>query len=185
MNPSTQDIIDGILATPAKTVFVLPNNKNIYLVAVQASKLVKDREVFVLNTANVPQGISAMLAFDPESDGKSNFAAMEEASKKVVSMSVTHAVRDTTIDGESIRSGQALGMINGGIASVADSSIECVEKLSEKMLTPSFITLFYGEDVSPDDAAKAEECIRNAHRGAEIAVINGGQPIYDYIISAE
>ena len=185
MNPSTQDIIDGVRSTPAKTVFVLPNNKNIYLVAVQAAKLVKDRDVIVLNTKSVPQGISAMLAFDPETTSEANLEAMEKSISRVTSMSVTHAIRNTTIDGEKIKNGQMIGLVNGSINCVANSSLECLEKLSDKMISPSFITLFYGADVSADNAAEVEAMIRSKHSSAEIATICGGQPIYDFILSVE
>ena len=185
MNPSTQDLIDGILSTPAKTVFVLPNNKNIYLVAVQASKLVKDRDVIVLNTKSVPQGISAMLAFEPEASAEENLEAMEASISAVTSMSITHAVRNTTIDGEKIKNGQAIGMLNGSIECVTNSSIDCVGKLASKMRSPSFVTIFYGADVSESDAKDAENAIRVRHEGAEIVSICGGQPVYDFIISVE
>lgn len=185
MNPSTQDIIDGVNATPAENVFILPNNKNIYLVAVQASKLIKDKKVIVLGTRSVPQGICAMLAFDPDGDLESNTAAMEEALANVTSMSVTHAVRDTTIDGEHIENGQMIGMIDGNIAYVANTPAECLEKLSTEMGGASYITLFCGEEVDEDGQSKATEIIKSAVPSAEVVVINGGQPIYSYIISVE
>ena len=185
MNPSTQDLMDGILSTPAKTVFVLPNNKNIYLVAIQASKLVKDRDVIVLNTKSVPQGISAMISFEPEASADANLEAMEAAISTVTSMSITHAVRNTTIEGEKIKSGQMIGMLNGSIECVANSSIDCIDKLAKKMKTPSYITLFYGADVSEKDATEAENAIKARHAEAEIVSICGGQPVYDFIISVE
>ena len=185
MNPSTQDIIDGVRSTPARTVFVLPNNKNIYMVAQQASKLVKDRKVVVLNTKSVPQGISAMLAFNPEGSTEENIEAMDEAIANVTSMSITQAVRNTTLDGESIKNGQMLGLMNGAIECIADSTQECLNKLSEKMGEASFITLFYGSDVSEDAAKYAEDSIRAKHTDAEVTLINGGQPLYDFIISVE
>lgn len=185
MNPSTQNIIDGIKATPAKTVFVLPNNKNIYLVAVQAAKLVKDREVIVLNTKSVPQGISAMISFNPDDSTEANIEAMESSISHVTSMSITRAVRNTTIDGEKIKNGQIIGLVNGSIHCVANTSFECLGKLADKMQNPSFITLFYGADVSEYDAAEVENMIRSKHSDAEIATICGGQPIYDFIISVE
>ena len=185
MNPSTQDLMDGILSTPAKTVFVLPNNKNIYLVAIQASKLVKDKDVIVLNTKSVPQGISAMISFEPEASADANLEAMEAAISAVTSMSITHAVRNTTIEGEKIKSGQMIGMLNGSIECVANSSIDCIDKLANKMKAPSYITLFYGADVSEKDATEAENAIKARHAEAEIVSICGGQPVYDFIISVE
>ena len=185
MNPSTQDIIDGIRMTPAKTVFVLPNNKNIYLVALQAAKLVKDRHVEVLNTKSVPQGISAMISFMPEASLEENLSAMNAALESVTSMSITHAIRNTTIDGEKIENGQMLGLMNGSIECVADSTLECLEKLCEKMTDASFITVFYGSDVSEEAAQAAEALVQSKNPDAEIIVVSGGQPIYEFIISVE
>lgn len=185
MNPSTQDIIDGVLRTPAEIVYVLPNNKNIYLVAAQAAKLIKEKKTIVLETRSVPQGVSAMLVFDPDGDEETNTAAMIEAAGSVVSMSVTYAVRDTVIGGEKIENGQMLGMVDGAIEFVADTSEDCLRKLTTKMDGASFITLFCGEDVSDEQQARAEQIIRDAVGGAEIVSIKGGQPIYSYIISVE
>jgi DAK2 domain fusion protein YloV len=185
MNPSTQDIIDGIRMTPAKTVFVLPNNKNIYLVALQAAKLVKDRKVEVLNTKSVPQGISAMLSFNPEATCEENLEAMNTALEGVTSMSITHAIRNTTIDGEKIENGQMLGLVNGSIDCVADSTLECLDMLCNKMTDASFVTVFYGADVTEETAQRAEAIIQSKTVDAEIVVVSGGQPIYDFIISVE
>ena len=185
MNPSTQDIIDGIRMTPAKTVFVLPNNKNIYLVALQAAKLVKDRHVEVLNTKSVPQGISAMISFSPEASLEENLAAMNAALESVTSMSITHAIRNTTIDGEKIENGQMLGLMNGSIECVADSTLECLGMLCERMTDASFITLFYGADVSEELAKEAESLVQSKTVDAEIVLVSGGQPLYEFVISVE
>ena len=185
MNPSTQDIIDGIRMTPAKTVFVLPNNKNIYLVALQAAKLVKDRHVEVLNTKSVPQGISAMISFSPEASLEDNLSAMNSAIDSVTSMSITHAIRNTTIDGEKIENGQMLGLVNGSIDCVADSTLECFEMLSAKMTDASFITIFYGSDVTEELAQKAETIALSKAPDAEVVIISGGQPLYEFIVSVE
>ena len=186
MNPSTQDIIDGVNMTPAEVVYVLPNNKNIYLVALQASKLVKDKKVIVLGTKSVPQGISAIISFDPDASEEANTATMEEAISGVISMSVTHAVRDTTIEGKKIEDGQMLGMLDGKINCIANSSLECLEALMENAKDSAFVTVFYGADVDEETAAKAEEMVSAKLPDAEeITFISGGQPIYDFIISAE
>ena len=185
MNPSTQDIIDGVMATPAKNVFVLPNNKNIYLVAVQAAKLVKDRNVIVMETRSVPQGISAMIAYNADASVEENVAMMNDAIAAVKSISVTHAVRDTVIEGERIENGQMLGMLDGKIAHVADTSEECIENIVSGMTNASFVTVFYGEDVSEDQANGVVDIISAKLPDAEIVVVNGGQPIYTYIISVE
>ena len=185
MNPSTQDIIDGVRRTPAKCVFVLPNNKNIYLVAVQAAKLVTDREVVVLNTKSVPQGISAMISFNPDADKDENVSEMEAAFGAVTSMSITKAVRSTSIDGVKIKNGQMLGLINGSISAVANTTFECLEMLVAHMDEPSFVTVFYGIDVTDKEARAAEAAIASLYPDAEITVINGGQPLYDFVISVE
>ncbi len=185
MNPSTQDIIDGINRTPAHIVYVLPNNKNIYLVAVQAAKLVTDRKVVVLNTRSVPEGIACMIAFNPDGEEEENLAAMESAIGNVSTMSVTHAVRDTTIEGEKITSGQSLGMVNGAIGCVADTVQECLEKLAHEMKCASYIMIFYGSDVSAEEAEAAGKLLSGKLPDTEITVLSGGQPLYDYIISVE
>ena len=185
MNPSTQDIIDGVNATPAKTVYVLPNNKNIYMVAAQAAKLVKDRSVVVMETRSVPQGISAMLAFDPDGDEEANTAAMEEAVTHVVSMSVTHAVRDTTIEGKHIENDQMMGLVDGKIEYVANTAEECLKLLTEKMDGATYVTLFCGDEIDDAGVDSAAEIIRSSVKDAEVIAIKGGQPIYSYIISVE
>ena len=186
MNPSTQDIIDGVDMTPAEVVFVLPNNKNIYLVAVQAAKLVKDKKVVVLPTHSVPQGIASMLMFDENASEDANTEAMTEAISTVTSISTTYAVRDTQIDGVKIGEGQILGLVNGKIASVADSNEEVITNLVEKMSEASFITVFYGENVNEAQAEGVLEIIKSGiPEDTEITMLPGGQPLYDYIISAE
>jgi dihydroxyacetone kinase-like predicted kinase len=185
MNPSTQDIIDGVRRTPAKTVFVLPNNKNIYMVAEQAAKLVKDRKVVVLNTKSVPQGISAMICYNPDGSVEENLEEMNTAIGNVTSMSITQAVRNTTVNGEKIKSGQMLGLVNGAIKHVANSTQECLEKLAGEIESASFITLFYGIDVTLENAKIAEASIRAKQPDSEVTLINGGQPLYDFVISVE
>ena len=185
MNPSTQDIIDGVMATPAKNVFVLPNNKNIYLVAVQAAKLVKDRNVIVMETRSVPQGISAMIAYNADASVEENVDMMKDAISAVKSISVTHAVRDTVIEGERIENGQMLGMLDGKIAHVADTSEECIENILSGMSDASFVTVFYGEDISEEQANGVVDIISEKLPDAEVVLVNGGQPIYTYIISVE
>lgn len=185
MNPSTQDIIDAVAATPAKNVFVLPNNKNIYMVAEQAAKLIKDKKVFIVPSRSVPQGISAMIAYNPDASVEQNFSDMEKALDSVTSMSITGAVRSTTVEGEKITDGQMLGLVNGNIDCVADNTEECLRKLAEKMADASYIMVFCGEGVDEVGAATAENIIRAAAPMAEIAVMQGGQPLYPYVISVE
>ena len=185
MNPSTQDIIDAVNATPAHYVYVLPNNKNIYMVAEQASKIIEDKTVIVIPTKSVPQGVSAMIAFNPDGTPEGNKSDMEDAITQVVSMSVTNAVRDTTVEGEHIANGQMLGLVDGHISCVADTAEECLARLAEQMAEASYVTVFCGEDVSEAAQAEAETIIRSLAPNCEVAVIAGGQPLYPYIISVE
>ena len=185
MNPSTQDIIDAVNATPAEIVFVLPNNKNIYMVAEQAAGLIRDKQVLVVPTRSVPQGISAMIAFNPDATAEQNFEDMQEAITHVVSMSVTNAVRDTTVQGVQITGGQMLGLVDGSIACVADSAEDCLDKLAEKMSDAGYILVFLGEGVSEEAAADVEARLRAKAPNADIAVMMGGQPLYPYVISVE
>ncbi len=186
MNPSTQDIIDAVNLTPAEVVFVLPNNKNIYLVACQAAELIKDKKVEVIPTNSVPEGISAMLVFDESVGTEDNAEAMKEAKAAVTSISITYSVRGTKIDGVKIREGQILGLVNGKIASVANSDEEVIENLAERMKDASFITVFYGEKISEEAAEGVLSIIKSKiSADTEVTLIKGGQPIYDYIISVE
>ena len=186
MNPSTQDIIDAVMATPAEYVFVLPNNKNICMVARQAAEIVKERKIVVLPTETVPQGISAMLAFDPDAELSAAEKQMNDAWKMVTSMSVTYAVRDTEIDRFRIRKGQFLGLVENKIACVTDDSIACMKQLCRGMTGASFVTVFYGEGISEDTANTVATMISDkVGGGCEVAVLSGGQPLYDYIISVE
>lgn len=186
MNPSTQDIIDAINQTPAEYVFVSPNNKNIYMVAEQAAKLIDDRNVIVLNTKNVPQGISAMISFDPDASAEDNKQTMTDIFESVTAMSVTQAVRDTTLDGEKIENGQYLGMLNGKIHCVADTVAETLTVLAEQAEGKSFITVFCGAEATEADTTLLSAALKaKADKYADINVINGGQPLYPYIISLE
>ena len=186
MNPSTQDILDAILKTPAEVVFVLPNNKNIFLAAAQAADLTEDRKVIMLETKAVPQGISAMMAFDESKTPEENVEAMKTAMKNVTTVSITYAVRNTTVDGMPIRKGQKLGLVNGKIRCVTDHSRECIPHLTEYMEHAAFITVFYGESVSEEKAERMLATLReNLGYDKDYVLIPGGQPLYDYIISAE
>ena len=185
MNPSTQDIIDAVNTTPAEYVFVLPNNKNIYMVSEQAARLIQDKQVIVIPTRSVAQGISAMIAFNPDGTPDSNRQDMTAALETVVSMSVTNAVRDTTVEGEHIANGQMLGLLDGSIYCVSDTAEECLGKLAEKMVDASYVMVFCGEDVPAESHADVEAIIRAKAPGCELVVLPGGQPLYPYIISVE
>ena len=185
MNPSTQDIIDAAHRIPAKNIFVLPNNKNICMVAKQAAELTKDRSIWVVPTETVPEGISALIAYNPDTDVKENLSLMEDAFRLVTTMSVTYAVRDTKVGRFTIAKGQHLGLVENTIACVTDSVHECMEQLMRGMAGASYIMLLYGETVSEAEAESIGAAIRAAVPSAEVSVIRGGQPVYDYVISVE
>ena len=185
MNPSTQDIINAVMKTPAEIVFVLPNNKNICMVANQAAEIVTDRKVVVIPTHTVPQGLSAMIAFNPDGELDDVVAEMNDAVAMVTSMSVTFAVRDTKIDRFSIKKGQFLGLVEGKIACVTNENFSCMKQLARGMTGASYVTVFYGEGISEEQANKVADMITERVEGCEVAMIYGGQPLYDYIISVE
>ena len=186
MNPSTQDIIDAVLKTTAEYVYILPNNKNICMVARQAAEIVKERRVVVIPTETVAQGMSAMIAYNPDGELDDVVAEMSHAMSMVTSMSVTYAVRDTEIDRFKISKGQFLGLVENKIACVTDTSKSCMKQLIRGMTGASFVTVFYGENVSEADASAIGSMIsEKVGGGCEVAVLSGGQPIYDYIISVE
>ncbi len=185
MNPSTQDIMDAVNLTPAEIVFVLPNNKNIYMVAEQAAKLIPDKKVVVIPTRSVPQGITAMIAFNPDASVEVNAQQMEASLANVVSMSITHAVRSTTVQGAKISDGQMLGLVDGSIACVENSAEECLLRLAEKMTDASYVMVFLGEEVPADAQERVEAIIREKAPMCELSVMVGGQPLYPYVISVE
>lgn len=186
MNPSTQDILDAILATPSEIVFVFPNNKNILLVANEAATLCEEKEVVVVPTRNVPQGISSLLVFDEGSTVEENLAAMEEAMAGVTCITTTHAVRDCEIDGLSIKNNQAMGLVNEKIKCVANTREECIAQLTDHLEGVSYATVFYGADVSEADADKVYTLLSgHLSDDTEIVLVSGGQSVYDYIISLE
>ena len=188
MNPSTADIVAAVLATPAKHVFVLPNNKNIIMAAEQAVPLVTDREITVIPTKTIPQGLSAMLAFDPDSDAAANADAMMMAAEGVSTGTVTFAARDSEFGGFKIKEGDTMGLTNGKLEFVGDTPVRAAYKVAKALMHKhtSFITLIYGEGVSEEDANEALRLIRNkADDDVEISLVNGGQPVYYFILSVE
>lgn len=186
MNPSTQDIIDAVMRTNSEYVFVLPNNKNICMVARQASEIVKQRRVVVIPTETVAQGMAAMIAYNPDAEPDVIVKDMTHAMSMVTSMSVTYAVRDTEIDRFKISKGQFLGLVENKIACVTDTRKGCLKQLIRGMTGASFVTVFYGEGVSEAEASAVGTLISDrVGGGCEVAVLSGGQSIYDYIISVE
>ena len=187
MNPSTDDILKAVETTPAETVFVLPNNKNIIMAAEQCIPI-STRKVIVIHTRTIPQGISAMLAYDPDTEDEANAIEMQKATEKIATGQVTFAARDSDFDGHSIKKGEILAMLGGKISFVENDVDKSVLKLLKQMIKrdSQFVTVIYGEDVSEEQAALLEGQIRQKYGAkTEITVINGGQPIYYYIISVE
>ncbi len=187
MNPSTDNILRAIESTPAETVFVLPNNKNIIMAAEQAIPL-STRKVIVIHSRTIPQGIAAMLAFDPETTDDKNAIAMAEACERIATGQITFAARDSDFDGHKIKKGELLCMNNGKIAFTDTDLEKSVAKLVKVMLKrdSEFLTVIYGEDVTDEQAARVEADL-NAKYGdkVEITVIRGGQPIYYFFLSVE
>ena len=185
MNPSMQDILDAVNKTPSEIVYVLPNNKNIDMVATQAAEASEEKKVVVIHTKSVPEGISALLAFDETAEVDDNTYAMSEAIGHVKSLSVTHAVRDANIDGIAVRNGQSMGLVGGKIKAVGSDNSECIKGLLSYVENATYITIFYGEDAPEYEADKICNMITEAAPDAEVVLARGGQPLYDYIISVE
>ena len=187
MNPSTEDILREIARTPAETVFVLPNNKNIIMAAQQCVGLIDGRNVVVVPTRTVPQGIAAMLALDPEGDIDANKAAMSEAIGRVRTSEITYAARDSDFGGFKIHEGDYMVLADGQLFGTDRSIDNLLEHLaaSDSHRKAEFINIFYGEDVSEDQAGKALSIFQKQCPDAEITLLAGGQPVYYYMISAE
>ena len=187
MNPSTDNILRAIESTPAETVYVLPNNKNIIMAAEQAIPI-STRKVIVLHTRTIPQGITAMLNFDESADTEANAIAMQKAAEAIATGQVTFAARDSDFDGHKIKQGEIMAM-TGGKISFVDTDIEkATTKLIKSMIKrdSQFVTVIYGEDVSDTDAAALEAQLNEKFgTKVEITFVNGGQPVYYYIISVE
>ena len=187
MNPSTQDILAAIQATPAETVFVLPNNKNIIMAAEQAVKLA-DRKVCVLQTRTIPQGLSALLAFDPDSDFNTMRSGMTEAFERVSTGQVTFAARDSEFDGQQIKNGEILALDNGKLSFVDTDINKAAYRLIKRMVggDSEFITVIVGEDIDDRTASALKERLDEKFGSRmDINVIRGDQPVYYYIVSVE
>ena len=190
MNPSTEQLLAAALATPAKTVMILPNNKNIILAAEQTIPLVTDRKVIVLPTRTIPQGLSALLAYNPDVSVEVNTVSMMEAASGVQTGTVTFAARDSEFGSRRIRKDDTLGLINGRLELIErnrDAAYVC-SKLTRQMVnrSTSFVTLIYGADVSEEMANDACSRIKSKiSSDIEITLVNGGQPVYYFIISVE
>ncbi len=187
MNPSTEDILRAVDATPAETVFVLPNNKNIVMAAEQCIPLSEGKKVVVIPTKTVPQGITALLSLDTYDQEEEIVAAMTQAMEGVHTAQVTYAARDSEFDGHSIKAGEYLALLDGGLVGSYTDTEPMLSALVEKLkaLDPELITVYYGEDVSQEAAEAVGEQLTAEFPDAEINVISGGQPVYYYMIAAE
>ena len=187
MNPSTEDMLNAIEKVNAKTIYIFPNNKNIILAANQARDLTEDKEIIVVPTKTIPQGISAMISFVPEKGGEENLASMTDAISRVKTGQITYAVRDTRIDDKEIHEGDIMGIGDAGILAVGQS----VEETTKEMLADlvdedtELISLYYGQDVLAEDAERFSAEIEELYPDVDVDAHSGGQPIYYYVLSAD
>jgi hypothetical protein len=186
MNPSTEELLNAIERVPSEDVIVLPNNKNIVLAAEQA-KALSDKHVEVVPTVTVPQGISALLALNYQADLATNVRIMAEAAKAIHTAEITTAVRSAQINGMQVQEGEVIGLVDGQLKVKGDSPdtvvMECLREMHVEEL--EIITLYYGEPVAADEAQRLADEIMGRYPGQEVEVVDGGQPHYHYIISAE
>ena len=187
MNPSTDDILREINKTPAETVFVLPNNKNIIMAAEQSAELCKDKRVIVIPTKTVPQGISALLNFNIDENEEPIVEAMKEAAANVHTAMITYAARDSDFDGHEIHAGEYLALMDGALLGSYSSEKTLIKELSWAFneYDPELITVYYGEGVDARAAEETAEAISGCFPDAELSVVDGGQPVYYYMISVE
>ena len=187
MNPSTEDILREVNRTPAETVFVLPNNKNIIMAAEAAAELCRDKRVIVIPTKTVPQGISALLNFNIDENEEPLVEAMNEAAANVHTAMVTYAARDSDFDGHEIHAGEYLALLDGALLGSYSSEKTLLKELSWAFdeFNPEFLTIYYGQDVDEGAALEAAETLGGCFPDAELSVVNGGQPVYYYMISVE
>ncbi len=187
MNPSTEDVLKAIEAVNADNVYVLPNNKNIILAAEQAKSLSENKNVIVIPSKTVPQGITALINYMYDNSVDDNEAAMKEGLKAVKTGQITYAVRDTSIDDFDIKQNDIMGLDDKTIKAVGNNVSDVASELINQMTTDGaeLITLYYGEDTTEADAASLKERIQSEHPDTEVEVLAGDQPIYYYIISVE
>lgn len=187
MNPATEDLLKVIDATPAETVFVLPNNKNIIMAAQQCIPLSETKKVVVIETKTVPQGIAAMMAVDLEAGEEELSQAMLEAAQRVQTAQITYAARNSDMDGFDIKAGDYLALLNGKLYGTSPAVEDMLTALAgaAKEAQAEFVTLFYGQDVTEEQAEEAERLFAQVCPDAEVAIVPGGQPVYYYLISIE
>lgn len=187
MNPSTDDVLSAIEQVNADNIFVLPNNGNIILAANQAKNLTEDKEVYVVPSKNIPQGIAAMISFVSGRSAAENAESMEEEMQLIKSGQVTYAVRDTNMDGKDIKQGDFMGLTDKTIVSVGSDLQGTAKELIESLLDEDseLVSLYYGSDATKEQAEQLAEDIESTHEDVEVEVQYGGQPVYSYFISVE
>ena len=187
MNPSTEDMLNAIDKVNAKTVYILPNNKNIILAANQAKDLTEDKEIVVVPSKTAPQGVAALIAFDAQASSEDNLANMISDMGNVKTGQVTYAVRDTSIDGKTINAGDIMGIDDNGIASVSTDLFESTKELLDHMVDEDseLISIYYGAEVKEEDAKEFENYVTENYEDCDVEFNYGGQPIYYYILSVE
>ena len=185
MNPSTEDLVKAVEKINAENIYILPNNKNIILAAEQVSSILEEQPITVLRSTTIPQGISALIAFQEEASPEENTENMTESLKAVSSGEITYAVRDTTIDGREIHSGDILFLGDNGLLSVGKDILSAVKEALPKMGEGEILSLYYGEDVKAEDAEALVSEIQKDYPDLEIELQNGGQAVYYYLVSLE
>ena len=186
MNPSTEDILNAINAIKSDEIYILPNNGNIIMAAKQAATL-SDKNVYVIPSKTIPQGISALTVFNPENKSKENIEIMTSTMNYVKTGQVTYAVRNTIFDDKEIKQGDILGLLDGKISCTGRNILQVAEDLIQNMVSDDdeLITILYGKDASKDDAEKLADTLKNKYKNCEIQSYSGGQPLYYFIISVE
>ena len=186
MNPSTQDILEAVNTVPAEVVYVLPNNKNIIMAAQQVDGLTP-KQVIVIPSKTVPQGVTAMLNFNPEGEAEENTQAMTEALSTVDTMQITYAARNSDFDGYEIHEGDYLAMYGSSLFGTSQDIKVLLKSLAEKVRDDGreYVTIYYGQDIKEKHAQKAADLFADICPDADVNLINGGQPVYYYLISAE
>ena len=187
MNPSTEDMLNAIAGVNADTIYIFPNNKNIVLAANQARDLTEDKEIVVVPTKTIPQGITALISFQPEMNGEENLEAMMEAVSMVKTGQVTYAVRDTRLDEKEIHEGDIMGIGDHGILAVGKGRENVAKEMVAAMVDEDseVISIYYGAETTEEDAESLAAELEEAYPDCEVEVNMGGQPIYYYIISVE
>ena len=187
MNPSTDDMLTAIDNVNADHIFIFPNNKNIILAANQAQSLTKDKDIIVIPTKTVPQGITAVISYMPEADVDTNIEAMKEGIAHVKTGQITYAVRDTHIDDKEIHEGDIMGIGDQGILAVSQSVEDAAKEMLANLVDENseLISLYYGQDVAEEDAENFAQAVEELYPDVDVDLHSGGQPIYYYVLSVE